>query len=95
MLSVCKIDQSLSRQDQLDSLRQASHQDLVAALSSLRLDSFRAVTDQEFIHGDMIERLRDGTLANGFKDRGMRIIIGEADTEVCNLRHHDSMSSMN
>ena len=85
MLNKFKIDQSLSRQNQLDALRQVSDQDLVAALSSLRLTSFRAVTDQDFIHGDMIDLLRDGTVAKGFKNRGMRVIIGETETEACYL----------
>lgn len=85
MLDRFKIDQSLSRQGQVDALRQVPSQDLVAALSSLRLNSFRAVTDQDFIHGDMIDLLRDGTVAKSFKSRGMRVLIGETETEVCYL----------
>jgi carboxylesterase type B len=82
VLDVFKVDPLVSRQEQLDYLRKIPHQKLVEGLSLLRLDSFRAVTDQDFIHADMIERLRDGTMARGFKDRGMRIIVGETETEV-------------
>jgi carboxylesterase type B len=89
VLSISKIDTLLPRAEQLDRLRQIPYQELVAALSSLRLNSFRAVTDQDFIHRDMIDRLRDGTVAEGFRDRGMKIIIGEAETEVCCPRHYN------
>jgi carboxylesterase type B len=95
VLEIFRINPLLSRQEQLDSLRQIPHQELLAALPLLRLDSFRAVTDQDFIHQDMIERLRDGTVAKGFRDREMRIIIGETETEVCRRRHYQSKRGTN
>ncbi|KAH8883294.1 alpha/beta-hydrolase [Thozetella sp. PMI_491] len=81
VLDFLGIDPSLSRQQRLSHLRKVSSKELIAALSSLRLNSFRAVTDQDFIHGDMIERFRDGTVAKRFRDRGIRVVIGETESE--------------
>jgi carboxylesterase type B len=83
VLRTLEIDQSLSRSQQLAELRQVSAQDLITAMPSFRLDTFRAVTDEEFILGNMMAQLRDGTIARAFQDRGMRVIIGETETEVC------------
>jgi carboxylesterase type B len=83
VLSVFEIDPSLSRQEQLNSLRKIPHQELIDTLPLLRLNSFRAVTDQDFIDSDMMERLRDGSVAKGFRDRSMKIVIGETESEVC------------
>jgi len=78
-----RIDSSLSRVDQLNELKMVPGKDLIAAMPSFRLDTFRAVTDDDFILGNMITQLRDGTVARAFQDRGMRLVIGEADAEVC------------
>ncbi|KXJ87210.1 Alpha/Beta hydrolase protein [Microdochium bolleyi] len=81
VISTLKISSSLSRREQLDELRKIPAQDLITALPSFRLDTFRAVTDEDFILSNMIEQLRDGTISSAFCERGMRIIIGEAEDE--------------
>ncbi|KAH7024360.1 Alpha/Beta hydrolase protein [Microdochium trichocladiopsis] len=81
VLTTLKIDQSLSRSQQLAELREIPHQDLISAMPSFRLDTFRAVTDEDFVPGGMIEQLRDGTLAKAFQERGMKLVIGEAESE--------------
>lgn len=76
------IDPLLSVQEKIDCLRNAPSNNLMAKFSSLRLDTFRPVTDGDFVAGDMLKLLRDGTVARLFKDRGMRIMIGETESEV-------------
>lgn len=82
VLKTFRIDSSLSRFEQLDELKKIRAKDLIAAMPFFRLDTFRAVTDEDFILGTMITQLRDGTLAQAFQARGMRLLIGEADAEV-------------
>lgn len=47
-----------------------------------KIHTFRAVTDDHFVHRDTMKRLLDGTLARQFKERDLSIIIGEVDKEV-------------
>ncbi|CAH0054454.1 unnamed protein product [Clonostachys solani] len=75
------IDPLLSVQEKIDRLRNVPSNNLIAKFSSLRLDTFRPVTDGDFVAGDMLKLLRDGTVARLFKDRGMRIMIGETESE--------------
>lgn len=82
VLKTFRIDSSLSRLEQINELKKIPAKDLVAAMPSYRLDTFRAVTDEDFILGNMITQLRDGTFAQAFQARGMRLVIGEADAEV-------------
>lgn len=69
-------------QEKIDCLRNVPSNNLIAKFSSLRLDTFRPVTDGDFVTSDMLKLLRDGTVVRLFKDRGMRIMIGETESEV-------------
>lgn len=78
-----QISPSLPLSQRLDGLRKIDGTKLIESFHKLRLHTFRAVTDGEFIRGDMIEKFRDGTFARLFKERGVRILIGETENEVC------------
>ncbi|KAJ9640596.1 hypothetical protein H2204_003224 [Knufia peltigerae] len=76
-----QISPSLPLSQRLDGLREIDGTKLIESFHKLRLHTFRAVTDGEFIRGDMIEKFRDGTFARLFKERGVRILIGETENE--------------
>lgn len=85
VLSFLKIDSSLSVQEKIDRLRDVPSSNLIAKFSSVRLDTFSPVTDENFVSSSMLKLLRDGTVARLFKDRGMRIMVGEMESEVCQV----------
>lgn len=78
-----EISPSLPLSQRLDSLRKIDGAKLIESFHALRLHTFRAVTDGEFICGDMIEKFRDGTFARRFKEGRVRLLVGETENEVC------------
>lgn len=77
-----KIDPSLPAQEKVDRLRAIPASELVASFPLMRLDTFRTVTDENFVSRDMLKLLRNGTIAKLFKERDIKILIGEAESEV-------------
>ncbi|KAL6702715.1 hypothetical protein ACN47E_000997 [Coniothyrium glycines] len=75
------IDKSLSTSEKLDHLRKVPASDLVSKLFDLEVHTFRGVTDDEIIPSDLITSIHSGVFAARFKDRGMRILLGEAEAE--------------
>lgn len=63
-------------------LRRIPAEDFISKMSQLKWHTFRATTDGEIIQEDMMQKLRDGTVARVFKERGYRILIGETEVEV-------------
>lgn len=46
-----------------------------------KIHTFRGVTDDDMIPSDLVSNIRSGAFAARFKKRGMRILLGEAETE--------------
>ncbi|KPM38473.1 hypothetical protein AK830_g8106 [Neonectria ditissima] len=81
LCSYFNIGATLSADDKLASLRNISAQDLVQVIPHLKHHTFRPVTDELFIQGEMTEYLQGKAFADEFKTRGYRILIGEVRNE--------------
>lgn len=66
----------------VERLRAIPAEEFIRRMPEFKWHTFRAVTDNEFINEDMIKKLRDGTFASAFRDRGYRLLIGETENEV-------------
>ncbi|KXJ90352.1 Alpha/Beta hydrolase protein [Microdochium bolleyi] len=81
---LCKyfsIPDSLSPVERLSKLRNVSAEELVTALAKLQNHTFRPVTDDIFIHTGMMAYMRSPAFANEFKQRGLKLLIGEVLNE--------------
>jgi carboxylesterase type B len=76
-----KIDPALSGPSKLAELRKIEAHDLVSAIKDLDNHIFRPVTDEIFIHHNMHQYHTDGTFAAEFKNRRLRLLIGEVLNE--------------
>ncbi|KAJ8115904.1 hypothetical protein OPT61_g2552 [Boeremia exigua] len=81
VLSTFGISDSLSPEERLDKLREVPASDLVKRIFDFDIHTFRGVTDEEMIPSDLISNIHSGAFAARFKERGMRILLGEAETE--------------
>lgn len=81
VLSTFNISSSLSPDERLDKLREVPASSLVEKIFEFDIHTFRGVTDNEMIPSDLISNIHSGAFASRFKDRGMRILLGEAETE--------------
>ncbi|KAL1607106.1 hypothetical protein SLS59_002810 [Nothophoma quercina] len=70
-----------SSAEKLDRLRQIPASSLVKKIFDLDIHTFRGVTDDEMIPSDLVSSIHSGAFAARFKERGMRILLGEAETE--------------
>lgn len=46
------------------------------------IHTFRAVSDNHFIHKETMQRILDGRMAREFKKRDLSMILGEVEAEV-------------
>lgn len=81
MLSTFSIPASLSPSERLDKLRTIPAQTLVSRIFDLDIHTFRGVTDDTIIPSNLITAIHSGAFAARFQARGMRILLGEAETE--------------
>jgi carboxylesterase type B len=81
VFSVFNISKSSSPEDRLDQLRKVSASSLVENIFDLDIHTFRGVTDNDMIPSDLVSNIHSGAFAACFKERGMRILLGEAETE--------------
>lgn len=81
MLSTFSIPTSLTPSERLDRLRSIPAQTLVSRIFDLDIHTFRGVTDDAIIPCDLITNIHTGAFAARFKERRMRILLGEAETE--------------
>jgi len=68
---------NISGAAKLEKLRLISATDLVSAIKELKYHTFRPITDGSFIKAGLIEYHKDGQFAARFKDRGLKLLIGE------------------
>jgi carboxylesterase type B len=77
---VCKyfgIEEALSGKEKLARLREIETGDLVGCIMKLKHHTFRPVTDGLLIFPGMIKYHEDGSFAEAFQDRGLKLLIGE------------------
>ncbi|KAH8204512.1 hypothetical protein TruAng_001286 [Truncatella angustata] len=67
--------------EKLAKLRALTWNELVSAIHLLKNHTFRPVTDDLFVDSGMVEYMQDGRFAAHFKERKMRILIGEVLNE--------------
>lgn len=81
VFSTFNISGSSSSEERLDQLRKVPASTLVQKLFDLDIHTFRGVTDDEMISSNLISNIQSGAFAARFAKHGMRILIGEAETE--------------
>lgn len=81
VLSTFEFSQSLPPEERLNKLREVPASALVKKIFDFEIHTFRGVTDDEMIPSDLVSNIRSGAFAARFKKRGMRILLGEAETE--------------
>ncbi|OSS54718.1 hypothetical protein B5807_00257 [Epicoccum nigrum] len=81
VLSTFDIPEGFSMEERLDRLRDVPASALVKKIFDFDIHTFRGVTDNEMVPSDLVSGIRSGVFATHFKKRGMRILLGEADTE--------------
>jgi carboxylesterase type B len=81
VLSTFDVPEHLSSEERLDRLRDVPASALVKKIFDLDIHTFRGVTDNEIVPSDLVSDIRSGVFAARFKTRGMRILLGEAETE--------------
>ena len=75
------IDKSLSSHEKLEKLRALDTDFIEEFIPTLKLHTFRAVTDEKFITQQIIKDLHTGKFAVLMKEKGLRILNGEVDNE--------------
>lgn len=81
VLSTLNIPDSLAPDERLNKLREVPASALVEKIFDFEIHTFRGVTDNEMIPSNLISNIHSGAFAARFKERGMRILLGEAETE--------------
>ncbi|CAA22658.2 COesterase domain-containing protein [Schizosaccharomyces pombe] len=71
----------LSSAEKLEKLRAIPFQDLADNILNLRLHTFRAVTDGDFVNPNTFKDIYDGTFGKRIRDSGRELIIGEVNNE--------------
>ncbi|KAJ5769928.1 uncharacterized protein N7511_001979 [Penicillium nucicola] len=81
---VCRhfgVPPSLNTVEKLQFLRKISAKDLCTGIMDLDNHTFRPVTDNIFVQPGIFEYYRDGSFAEVFKKRNLRLLIGEVLNE--------------
>ena len=81
VLSTFEVPEHLSPEERLDRLRDVPASALVKRIFDFDIHTFRGVTDNEVVPSDLVSSIHSGVFAARFKTRGMRILLGEAETE--------------
>lgn len=81
MFSTFGVDNSLSSSSKLDALRKIPASTLTSHIFDLDVHTFRAVTDNLIISPHLVSSIHSGSFSALFKQRGMRILLGEAESE--------------
>lgn len=87
------IDSNLPGPKKLESLRAKTALELARAIPHLENHTFRPITDDLFVHSGMTEYLESQSFANGFKERGYRLLIGEVANEETLYSQYNSPTS--
>lgn len=81
LCSLLGLGDNLSSEEKVDALRLVDSAKLEEAILSMKVHTFRPVTDDIFIKSHMIEDIVNGTYATLLRNKGIRIVMGEVDSE--------------
>ncbi|CUM65855.1 uncharacterized protein PRCAT00003504001 [Priceomyces carsonii] len=75
------IEKKLSGPEKLKKLRSLDVNTLIETIPKMRLHTFRAVSDDDFVSSSLLHDLYNGTYARMLSKRAVRVMIGEVDNE--------------
>ena len=81
LIAALNISKSLSAAEKVARLRATPWKELIAAVEKVPYNSFRAVTDGQFVRQTLFEELFSGSFAKQMKQRGIKMMIGDCRDE--------------
>ncbi|KAF4435080.1 triacylglycerol lipase V precursor [Fusarium acutatum] len=81
LLTRLGINLALSNEEKLARLRAVPHQRLVQVQIGMRISEFRVLADDTFYPVDLMDKINNGEFAKRMKNRGIRLINGECESE--------------
>ncbi|KAF4496731.1 triacylglycerol lipase V precursor [Fusarium agapanthi] len=81
LLTRLGIDLALSNEEKLTSLRAVPHDRLVQVQTGMRISEFRVLADDTFYPVGLMDKINSGEFAKRMKNRGIRLINGECESE--------------
>ncbi|KAG5774084.1 hypothetical protein H9Q72_000373 [Fusarium xylarioides] len=81
LLTRLGINLALSGEEKLASLRGVPHDRLVQVQTGMRISEFRVLADDTFYPNDLMDKINNGEFAKTMKNRGIRLINGECESE--------------
>lgn len=81
LCSIFSISPSASAREKLSSLRKIPSKDLVAAISKLKIHTFRSSTDNDFIPATFLSSLHSGSFTTRLFESGISVLLGEVSDE--------------
>ena len=93
LLAVQGISKSLDSKAKMARLRALPWKTLVDGIPKMKRNSFRALTDGQFVGENLFEQIHDGRYAKAMVKRRIHIMIGDLPDEVSLYRREDPPSS--
>ena len=93
LIAVLGIRKSLSDKSKMAKLRALPWKQLVGAITRMKRNSFRALTDGNFVRESLFQELSDGRFAKVMVRRGIQIMIGDLPDEISVYKRENPPSS--
>ena len=93
LITVLGISKNLNREAKMSKLRALRWQQLISGIKKMKRNSFRALTDGQFVRESLFQEINDGCFAKAMLRRGIHIMIGDLPDEVSVYRQVDPPSS--
>lgn len=93
LLAAFEIPETLSASEKLHRLRAVPAELLANKINSLKLHTFRATTDGEFIPSTFLSSIHDGSFADLLRQHNVKIMLGEVSDEAMLYRYVHPASS--
>lgn len=81
LMAALKVSNTLSAKEKVARLRLIPWKELIAAVEKVPYNTFRAVTDGQFVRQTLFEELFSGSFARKMKNRGIKMMIGDCRDE--------------
>lgn len=81
LCAIFSIPTTASAQEKLTALRKIPSEDLVAAISKLKIHTFRSSTDNAFIPSTFLSSLHSGSFTTRLYDANISVLLGEVSDE--------------
>lgn len=82
LVATLGVPQSLPAKAKLARLRALSSSQLIAAIGSMKQNSFRTITDGHFVRHSLFREIADGRFAKAMLKRGIKVMIGDLPHEA-------------